>query len=500
MVLVGPMRRTRIPLALVISRYFLYVLVAALLALGIPLGVFGGQMQSGTVLVANYGETHLDEVASVLASQSSFDPSGIPSAYRYARFGADGGLLESDMGGRRLDAARTLAVGRGGGDIRPTTSGSSFYAAVDLPDGGRCVLCYDIVPQWADKGLRDALPNPQDLLMWSILLPLVAAVTLIALRAGRVLTRKMAPLVRAAEVVGRQDLEAPVGKSDVAEVDDVLRAMEEMRLSLKDSLEAQRAAERRAREQVAALAHDLKTPLTVALGNAELLAEDVGEGRLGDEQATCVRAIRDATLSMDAFVGRIVEASRGHAEVLDLAPVDPAALADGLEGEVGRLVSAHGLKFETSREPSFRGLCDAVARRELPKPRWDGDALARAVLNLAGNACEHAGGGRVTLAFSSDSQHLAIAVEDDGEGFSPDVLAHGAERFWRGDASRTSGAGSHFGLGLSIASDVASAHGGRLELSNREDGGGAALGARAAIVLPLAQAGGVAPMASVNVG
>ncbi|KXB62951.1 HAMP domain-containing sensor histidine kinase [Olsenella sp. DNF00959] len=500
MVLVGPMRRTRIPLALVISRYFLYVLVVAVLSTAIPTGVFAWQLQSGNVLAANYGETHLDEVRAVLASKSPFDSSDIPSAYRYARFGPADELLESDMGGRRLDVARVLAAGREGGDSRPMESGSSFYATVELPDGGRCVLCYDIVPQWSDKGVRDALPDPQGLLLWAVLLPFAATVSLIALRAGRVLTRKMAPLVQAAEAVGRQDLDVPVGKSDVVEVDDVLRAMEGMRLSLRRSLEAQRAAEQRGRDQVAALAHDLKTPLTVALGNAELLDEDAARGRLGGEQAACVRAIRDATLSMDAFVGRIVEASRGHAEVLDLAPVDPAALADGLEGEVGRLVSAHGLLFGVSREPSFRGLCDAIARGEVPTPRWDEDALARAVLNLADNACEHARGGRVTLVLSGDSRGISIAVEDDGEGFSPDVLAHGAERFWREDKSRTSGAGSHFGLGLSIASDVASAHGGRLELSNRQDGGGAVLGARAAIVLPLAQAGGVAPMASVNVG
>ncbi len=486
MVLVGPMRRTRIPLALVISRYFLYVLVVAVLSTAIPTGVFAWQLQSGNVLAANYGETHLDEVRAVLASKSPFDSSDIPSAYRYARFGPADELLESDMGGRRLDVARVLAAGREGGDSRPMESGSSFYATVELPDGGRCVLCYDIVPQWSDKGVRDALPDPQGLLLWAVLLPFAATVSLIALRAGRVLTRKMAPLVQAAEAVGRQDLDVPVGKSDVVEVDDVLRAMEGMRLSLRRSLEAQRAAEQRGRDQVAALAHDLKTPLTVALGNAELLDEDAARGRLGGEQAACVRAIRDATLSMDAFVGRIVEASRGHAEVLDLAPVDPAALADGLEGEVGRLVSAHGLLFGVSREPSFRGLCDAIARGEVPTPRWDEDALARAVLNLADNACEHARGGRVTLVLSGDSRGISIAVEDDGEGFSPDVLAHGAERFWREDKSRTSGAGSHFGLGLSIASDVASAHGGRLELSNREDGGGAALGARAAIVLPLA--------------
>ena len=483
-------RRIRIPLALVVSRYFLYVLVGVLLAVGVPAGAFSWQMGSGAILAANYGETHLDEAEDVLVGQASFDASAIPSAYRYARFGADGALLSTDMPSVQLDAARNIGITVSGSEDTRTAEAApwSFYAVVGLADGGRCVLCYDIVPQWADKGMRDALPNPQDLAVWTALLSLVIVVALIALRAARTLARKMDPLVRAAEAVGRQDLDAPVEGGDVVEIDDVLRAMEGMRTSLKESIEAQRETERKSREQVAALAHDLKTPLTVALGNAELLAEDAEAGRIGEEQAACVRAVRDAALSMDAFVGRIVEASRGRADALRRELVDPASFADGLEDEAGRLVAARGLALEASREPTFQELCDAVAAGEAPAPRWDAGALGRAVLNLLGNACDHARTGPVTLALSCDASAgvVSIAVEDDGPGFSPEALERGAERFFRGDVSRCSGAGGdHFGLGLAIAADIAEAHGGALVLSNHTDGAGKVLGARAVLTIPL---------------
>lgn len=483
----GAHRHVRVPLALLVSRYFVYVLIGALIAVGVPAGAFAWQMGSGSVLAANYGEAHLEEVEGILAAQPSFDASAIPSAYRYARFGADGSALSSDMPDAQLEAARAVAASPGGEGVRGAGGGPwSFYAAVGLADGGRCVLCYDVVPQWADKGARDALPNPQDLLVWSVLAALVLVIGSVVLRAGRVLTRRMGPLVRAAEAVGRQDLGSPVGRGDVAEIDDVLRAMDAMRLSLKEALDARREAERRSREQVAALAHDLKTPLTVALGNAELLAEDAASGALDADQAACARAIREAALSMDSFVGRIVEASRGRAEEMSLAPVDPLALADRLEGAVGRLVAARGLDLESSRTPAFEDACNAVSEKGA-LPLWDAGALERAVLNLAGNACDHAGGGHVALAFSFDAgaQSFSIAVRGDGPGFSPEALVHGCERFFRGDASRANSDGKHFGLGLAIASDVAEAHGGRLELSNREDGEGAVTGACATVVLPL---------------
>lgn len=483
----GARGRARIPLALLVSRYFIYVLAGALIAVGVPAGTFAWQMGSGSVLAANYGEAHLEEVEGVLAGQPSFDAGAIPSAYRYARFGADGSLSASDMAEAQLAVARTVASVPADADPHETVGlAPAFYASVELADGGRCVLRYDLMPQWADKGMRDALPNPQDLFVWTALVALVLVVALIALRAGRVIMRKMEPLTSAAEAVGRQDLGTPVGSSDVVEVDDVLRAMEAMRVSLKDSLEARRVAERRNREQVAALAHDLKTPLTVALGNAELLAEDAASGALDADQAASARAIREAALSMDSFVGRIVEASRGQGAGPSFAPVDPLALADRLEDAVGRLVAARGLDLESSRTPAFEDACDA-ASEEGTLPLWDADALERAVLNLAENACDHADGGHVAfvLSFDAGARSFSIAVRDDGPGFSPEALAHGGERFFRGDASRANSDGKHFGLGLAIASDAALEHGGRLELSNCEDGEGGVSGACATVVLPL---------------
>ena len=286
----------------------------------------------------------------------------------------------------------------------------------------------------------------------------------------------------------------------------MLQAMDKMRVSLRRSLEAQWEVERRGREQVAALAHDLKTPLTVVRGNAELMAEDAAAGRLNKEQATCADAICEAATSMDAFVSRIVEVSRGAADTLQLEPVDPGRLAEELEEEATRLTGARGLALAPLRLPAFLEACRAMSAGDAPLPLWDSSALKRAVLNVVGNACDYTVSGLVELTFSygeeaqgeeargGGARAFSIAVEDDGPGLSPEALKHGLERFYRGERSRAShraGAGGpdergepHFGLGLSIASEIVAAHGGRLSLSNRMGGDGAILGARVTITLP----------------
>ena len=78
---------------------------------------------------------------------------------------------------------------------------------------------------------------------------------------------------------------------------------------------------------------------------------------------------------------------------------------------------------------------------------------------------------------------MEVQVVDDGDGFSPEALECGCERFFQGDASRS---GGHHGLGLYIAAEAARAHGGDVLLSNITGEGGAVQGACVIIKIPLA--------------
>lgn len=442
-----------LPLALVIARYFLYVLVAGV---ALAIAVFAGFMllvQSGVVYAANHAEEHLPETLAGLES-GDIQPEDLPSSYRWAVLDATGDVVASDMdedaqGLAREAALEGLAVVHCNG-----MGGAAILEKADLPDGGTCVLQYDYLPDFTSRALRDVLPDPQSLMTLALLGLFVAAMALIAVRAARVIARKMRPLTEAAAHIERQDLDFTVGTTNVREVNEVLTAMERMRAALDESLRARWAADEARRRQVSALAHDLKTPLAIARWNADLLVE----GPLDDDQRACAEGLSDSIERMEAYVRLLVEASQtGTARDVE-GDVGVAALAEEVGLQARQLCEAGGLALD------FACTFDGGVRGSAVE-------LARAIVNLVANAVEHAPADSVvSVRFERCGDALRATVEDEGPGFSAAALEHGTERFYTECGDRGSAAG-HFGLGLSIVDDIARAHGGSLELSNKEGGG-----------------------------
>lgn len=470
-----------LPLALYIVKYFACAIVLIAAVWVLSFAALSASMNAGAVYPANWGAANAERTAADLQARGSFDARSVPTAYRYALFGENGDLLETDMEGAMLEHARDLGAG-GAATTETEVSGSAgaTYASFGLPDGTSCVLGSAYLPQFVSPELRDALPNPQNLMLAAGAAGSLVAVALVAWRAGRSIARKMAPLTDAAERISREDLDFSVETGGVREVNEVLAAMDRMRASLKESLEARWDAERRQRDQVAALAHDLKTPLTVVRANAEYVCEEASAlaepGSALDRAA--LRDLADAAADaaagserLDAYVRLLIETSRGPS----LSGGTPAAVGAGelvaaVEAEAGPLARAAGVGLEVSVE-------DGVLPLHADAPL---DGLARAVVNVVSNAVEHAAA-RVLVAVRRAGGFLEFEVSDDGEGFSPEALERGCERFFRGDSSRRAG---HYGLGLYSASETLRSCGGEIELSNGAGEKGSLPGARVIIRVP----------------
>ena len=478
------------PLSFVIARYFAYAFAAVALAWVVAFLLLSSAINMGWVYEASWGPANAAEVGARLSEEGDLGREDVPTAYRYVVVGAKGVVTEADLEGTRLEAAieaARAALSADPGDVTIEGGGGGLtYASFALSQGGACALVSEYLPQWVSHGLARALPNPQNLMLAVGALGSAAGLALVAHRASRVIARKMAPLVEAAERVGQERLDFSVGRTNVREVNDVLAAMDAMRSSLAASLEARWEAERAQREQITSLAHDLKTPLTVLRANADFVSEELAgteeRGGGAGELVAAARDIADGTERLDAYVRLLIEASHG-ANGGAGERVSPGELCRQVVAEAGPVVRARGLELVASVDP-------AVGDAE--RPELDRVTLTRAAANLVSNAAEHARS-RVEVSCSAADGSLVVEVADDGPGFSPAALEHGCERLFTDDASRSARDGSrHYGLGLFTTAEAARAHGGSVTLANRP-GDGAVVTLR----IPLTSRPGPRPGAAV---
>ena len=309
-------RSLRLPLSFVIGRYFVYILLCALLFAGIPTAMFSSYMSRGIIYQANWGSNNVQSTLAEVAAQPASDLAAIPACYDYAVVADDGRVTDAFQSFSDVCAqAAAVVSGRRDsvdGDPGNLMRDGVYYDAAQLSDGSWLVLAWDYTPRWADRA-RSGWVNPQDLWLGTMAVLMAGSVLAIALRASRVLTRKMAPLVDAAAAVGARSLDFQIPRSNVAQVDDVLAAMERMRSDLKRALEEQWETEAAHRRAVAQTAHELKTPLTVLYGNADLLLEefDRDPGAFTSEQRDELESLRASIREADAALLRLIEATRG---------------------------------------------------------------------------------------------------------------------------------------------------------------------------------------------
>ena len=193
--------------------------------------------------------------------------------------------------------------------------------------------------------------------------------------------------------------------------------------------------------------HELKTPLTVILSNAELLEQ----AQLSDKPARWT----DNILSEAGRMRSLVE------EMLTLARADNMVRTAVLtEVSLSDIAADCALAFEPVAFEAGKSLDYTLA--ENITVLGDGEKLRQLISVLLDNAIKYgADGGTVTLSLEKTDRQAKLTVSNPGDPIPPEQLGHLFERFYRADDSR--GEKSGFGLGLSIAQTIAAEHKGTLK-------------------------------------
>lgn len=400
----------------------------------------------------------LPDTEKMLQAQERFEPDEIPFFYEWA-LTEDGRITESSMNKKQLGYAYDELAGYSAPHGWPYTQ--HFYV-VPLADGRSVLLEYDYSVCYADPELQELLPDFQ---ICYIGLLLVLLVLLIAVCTGHYtrILRKDTQAVRAAcELVRRQRLEEPLTESArVKELAAALHTIDTLRCELAASLKEQWTAEQQKSETIAALAHDLKTPLTVILGNAELLSEDAPTCEQKEMAETIVRNAEHA----EGYVESLRKLAAGSLALSCISQVSFGELFLECVQRGRDLAAVQGQEL-TAEAPEER-----LAKKMLSLEKKE---VLRAVENLLSNAARFTpAGGKITIGAAERGGLAGIWVQDSGPGFSAEALSKAGKTFYTQEGSRPKD--GHMGMGLYFAAQTAQRHKGKLELENRPAGGRACL-------------------------
>ncbi len=333
----------------------------------------------------------------------------------------------------------------GGTVIRSLTDGIPNIGAILLPND-RDVTVF-LPTKWGDMKVsfsrnRVSASNPHQLLVWMVGLGLFMVI--IAYIFLRNQLRPIKRLSHAAEAFGK-GRHLPYRPSGAYEVRSAGNAFLEMRARIERHIE-QRTM------MLSGVSHDLRSPLT-RLKLALSMSEDPGAKGMQ-------RDVEDMQRLLDEF---LAFARRDADSASEVETIDPSDL-------VGSIVN----NYVTRGEPVSIGELETVGTLQL-RPT----AIRRALDNLIDNALNYGNLAEVTV--KQHKKSVTIAVEDTGSGIPADQRNEALKPFARLDPARNQNLATGVGLGLSIAADVARAHGGQLRLDSSERLGGL----KAILILPV---------------
>lgn len=264
------------------------------------------------------------------------------------------------------------------------------------------------------------------------------------------MAHSLALLQKGAQRIAGGDFSARVHLTEVDELSDVAEAFNFMGDELQRSFARQRELEQARRDLIAAVSHDLRTPLTSIRAMIEALADEVvAEPEMVQRY---YGTIRSQIQNLSGLINDLFELSQLETGQVQLA-VEAVNMNDLLSDVLESMQAQAGAKGV-----SLQG----IFSEDVPIIKGELNKLQRVITNLVQNAIRHTpAGGSISLATQPAPDGVEVEVADTGEGIAPEDLPHIFEQFFRGEKSRSRETGGA-GLGLAIAKRIVEAHHGRI--------------------------------------
>lgn len=323
-----------------------------------------------------------------------------------------------------------------------------------------------LIVQFQSETLRRLIPYPELTAIGIIAIILIIVLYVFTLQFSNKMKKELNKFSLVTEKIEQQDLDFKVQRVYFAEYQKVMDSLDSLRLSLKKSLTTQFEEEKNKREQISALAHDIKIPITIIKGNAELLNLTQKDNDALDYTSEII----EATNQIQEYIQLLVDISQNEKTFnINRKEQKIKEFINIIEKNTRSSIGKHNIYFKLNNY--------------LPKDIiWsiDSQLMERAVMNIIINALEHTPEQKsLNLEVSLKGDFVSFVITDEGNGFSNEAIKRGKEMFYTSDKSRSQT--GHYGIGLAFADKVIQAHKGTLQLANSPD----TCGGQVLILVPL---------------
>lgn len=442
----------------ILLKYLLSIGLGLTISVLLILAFISASYQFKWIFPANHTESLILKKRIDIATSKNFDKSLLPNNTSYLFLAKDEKVVETNMNKNIQDIAFKYHKGS-------VNSNSNLSFMEIQRSDGYVLVAYDLKPFYKSPWMQKNLPQINILLLILLIIFCLISIITITLIWAKKISKELNPLLEASEEIGKQNLDFQVKKSNIQEFNVILDSLEKMKVGLSESLRTNWREEEKKRNQISALSHDIKTPLSIIKGNSELL----GETKLTEEQQTYLNYIRKNTSRIDKYIQTLMLVNKSNqANELNFTQIRAKEFVENIEKLVKEFTSTYKLNL-------------------LEDINYDDDFLIvdlknfeRAFLNILSNAEEQSPkSSTIKLLICSKADELQISIVDQGHGFSSEDLLYATDQFYQGDKSRHSK--ENYGIGLFVAEQIIKMHGGSLILENRTD----ECGAKVSILLPV---------------
>jgi len=446
-------------LRIIFLEYLISVGIVLILSFGLVILMFTTMYSLGFILPADYTENQIYERKNAIANTETFDKNLIPDNASYLLISKDGSIITSSMSKDEEDRAIRYY-----NNERVYNTPSYSYIEI-LRNDGYCIIQYSVKPYFTNKFMAKYFPNVNVVYVSILILVSLLNTLVVTIVWAKYLVKQLSPIFAASEKISEQTLDFDLHYSRVKEFNEVLFSLEKMRNALQESLIKEWIQEENKQKQISALIHDLKTPVSIVQGNAELLKKT----SVTEDQSIYIDYILRNSNRISEYIKTLLIMNKNS----NATEYQPQSLAVKTVSEQLVTVSKELMSINSNNLKTNVVVEDGIMSVDLK-------LLERALQNVLANSIEN-NNGIVTLELNIKTvdEFLEISVLDNGKGFSDIDLIHAKEQFYRGDYSRHSA--TNYGIGLFITEQIIKLHGGSVILKNRE----ACRGAEVKFILPI---------------